>query len=248
MGHVQMADNNVDFTECNVIFVGRTGVGKSSLINRIVGKEKADVGVGHPVTKRKKWYRYKSQVSYLNFNLYDTWGLEVNGKVDEWKDYIQKIIGDRKQGRSGEEKFDYAIYCIAAGGHRIQDFDLQQLKMFKDEGIQPVVVLTKCDLALDSDIAKLTAVFPDDITVVKTSSGGKTRSGKTEPFGWQMLLPRLFVGRLTTLMQKWIPEIVGKDRGAEHVDGLQVTLRGIDSLLRGSVQKNLVLRRAKKKK
>ena len=61
----------------NVIVVGKTGVGKSTLINSFIGKEFAQTGVGGPITQSLTSY----QSELVPLQLYDTRGLELDNKV-----------------------------------------------------------------------------------------------------------------------------------------------------------------------
>lgn len=62
----------------NVLLTGRTGSGKSSLLNRLAGVQAAKVGAFEPTTKVIK--EYKLSLHNINFRIFDTPGL---GSVDE---------------------------------------------------------------------------------------------------------------------------------------------------------------------
>ena len=61
----------------NLAIFGKTGVGKSTLINAIFGEEVARTGIGEPVTRGS--HLYLDKIGFLG--LIDTQGLEV-GKDD----------------------------------------------------------------------------------------------------------------------------------------------------------------------
>ena len=77
----------------NVLIIGKSGVGKSSLLNYMFGKELQKVGVGAPVTKMEvKEFVYKYD-DHFEMHIYDTWGLEPSAeKAEEWKNTIFKEI------------------------------------------------------------------------------------------------------------------------------------------------------------
>ena len=70
----------------NVLIIGKSGVGKSSLLNYIFGRELQKVGVGAPVTKMEiKKFTYKYD-DHFEMHIYDTWGLEPSvQKAEDWK-------------------------------------------------------------------------------------------------------------------------------------------------------------------
>ena len=77
----------------NVLIIGKSGVGKSSLVNYIFGCERQVVGVGAPVTPRGiKEFVYKYD-EHFDIHIYDTWGLEPSAqKAEDWKKTILKEI------------------------------------------------------------------------------------------------------------------------------------------------------------
>ena len=83
----------LDKERTNVLIIGKSGVGKSSLVNYIFGCERQVVGVGAPVTPRGiKEFVYKYD-EHFDIHIYDTWGLEPSAqKAEDWKKTILKEI------------------------------------------------------------------------------------------------------------------------------------------------------------
>lgn len=70
----------------NIMIAGQAGVGKSTLINAVLRKPVARVGVGEPVTKHIKSY----SVPGVPITLYDTPGLELGHNA---KDVAEEFLG-----------------------------------------------------------------------------------------------------------------------------------------------------------
>lgn len=128
----------------NLMVVGGTGVGKSSLINLVFGRKVADVGAGKPVTKGCKLY----QSDDVPINILDTEGYEIeaNGKIDNsnFKKVVLKEIVDRKS-KPLAEQIHLFWYCLSISSHRITDYDLGNIKELSKLGLKLAIVLTKCD-------------------------------------------------------------------------------------------------------
>ncbi|MBQ9490004.1 MAG: 50S ribosome-binding GTPase, partial [Lachnospiraceae bacterium] len=70
--------------KANIIVIGKTGAGKSTLINSLLGERVADTGMGTAITQENK--KYDRQIIAIdglpiNISVYDTVGLELDKKV-----------------------------------------------------------------------------------------------------------------------------------------------------------------------
>lgn len=130
----------------NLAVVGGTGVGKSSLINRIFGKNAAKAGVGAPITKGMNRIEDPSQSVPIVF--YDTEGYETTSTNEQNNtNFEQSIIPEleKLQKKNLDEQIHIVWYCISIANHRVTPYDIKNIKYFKDNGYKIAIVFTKCD-------------------------------------------------------------------------------------------------------
>lgn len=122
----------------NLAVFGKTGVGKSTLINAIFGEEVADVGLGAPVTKGS--HLYLDNIGHLG--LLDTQGLEV-GRDD--KQIIADLNKAMKQMRRRPlaEQMHLAWFCVRGMDRRFEETEADFIRQLDEAGLPVIVVLTQ---------------------------------------------------------------------------------------------------------
>ena len=145
--------NELDRT--NVLIMGKSGVGKSSLLNYMFGEDKQQVGTGAPVTKENELncfdYQYDENFS---IRIYDTWGLEPGAdRAAAWK---QKILEEvhRQDKKSIKDWFNTIIFCLSRNSDRVEDFEVEIIKGLVREKNQVAIVITHCQ-SKDDEKAKI---------------------------------------------------------------------------------------------
>ena len=131
--------------QLNVMILGKTGVGKSTLINNMFNEKLAETGTGKPVTQSIR------KLEKLGFPLaiYDTPGLELGGEnaIDSLLDeVIQEIETGINTGDIGEA-IHCIWYCVSTPTHRFEQSEIDFLKKFLGKtskyDVPVIIVLTQ---------------------------------------------------------------------------------------------------------
>ena len=201
---------SMDKQETNVLLIGQSGVGKSSLLNYLFGKKIQKTGVGKPVTGKgvyKKVYEYDES---FNINIYDTWGLEPD-KSGEWEKLIIDEVRSHDK-KSISEWFHTIIFCLNSNKARIEDFEISMIKRLHDEKNNIVIAITHCDIEKgemldksmtkrilnETEVAKENIVYVNSVEQKLITGNTIAAFGRKEVFKqiiqtlWQTLKEKLF--------------------------------------------------------
>lgn len=155
--------NNEVYT--NVLIIGKSGVGKSSLLNYIFGEMVEKTGSGKPVTEEGIYPHEYDAGNDFFINLYDTWGLEPD-KAERWYKLIMDEIEQHDCG-TVSDWFHTIFYCISAKSERIEGFDKKTIKKLCNEGNNVILILTKADAAGKAICERMQNVAQDDMGIGK---------------------------------------------------------------------------------
>lgn len=102
----------------NIIIVGKSGVGKSTLINSLFRGNFAETGLGRPVTDEIR----KIEKKDYPMTIYDTPGFELSkGQQTKVKDEILELINRGFASKDINDTIHCIWYCINVGGNRTFD-------------------------------------------------------------------------------------------------------------------------------
>lgn len=123
----------------NLMVVGKTGVGKSTLVNSVFRENLADTGVGTPVTQHLQ----RVTKPGIPLVIYDTKGIELDPGVQAA--VKQEILGeiDRLIRLNQKDDLIHMIwFCINSLSRRVEDFEIEWIRSFAEK-IPVIVVLTQ---------------------------------------------------------------------------------------------------------
>lgn len=168
----------------NIVVVGKTGVGKSSLINYLYGNSVRKTGVGVPVTK-SGFHSIDFTIKGLPVTLFDSNGLEV-GTSEKWKKNLQQELEKRGTNSPFENWFHTVLYCISSSSSRIELFEKDIINIFVKEKYKAIIVFTKADQVDKDDLALLKKAalegLNEKIEIVEVvSEAKKDRKGNVSP-------------------------------------------------------------------
>ena len=221
-------------TQVNVLMIGRSGAGKSSLLNYIYGANVEKTGTGEPCTKKGIFSHIVNLNSNCVLNVHDTWGLEPN-KAEEWLGLIHDEIC-RHNVEMVKDWFHFIIYCISAKSDRIEDFERDFIKRLLSEGNNVIIVFTQCDCTSEENLLTrvnyLKGIGVDSKDIIRTCSVEKKLIGgkRTSEYGKEELLDRIQRNFWKSICEK-IPQIIN-DYAVSKIDD---TTKGLKNYVEDNI-------------
>ncbi len=128
----------------NVVIVGKTGVGKSTLVNSVFRENLAETGIGKPVTQHMRKISKKG----MPISIYDTKGFELGKNAqDEVKEELKNLIADGVKSHDVNQAIHCIWYCINAASNRIEQEEINWIKQLTQENrvyqVPIIIVLTQ---------------------------------------------------------------------------------------------------------
>ncbi len=121
-----------------VLVAGRSGVGKSTLINSVFQGQLAETGHGRPVTKEIREYSKPG----IPISLIDSRGLELE-RYKETLAELEKLLKERQRDADPNRHVHCAWICISEDSRRVDDGETRLVELVSKQGIPVVGVITK---------------------------------------------------------------------------------------------------------
>lgn len=132
-----MSDAKSRYGRFNLAVIGATGVGKSSLVNAVFGRDLAKVGKGLPVTRGVHYYSDDS------LGIWDVEGFEIGTPVpaaEQLRGHLQEIAK-----RPKNEQISVVWYCVKSNDDRLAPHEIAMIDELSRAGLPVILVLTKVD-------------------------------------------------------------------------------------------------------
>lgn len=121
----------------NILIAGRSGVGKSTLINSVFEGNFAETGQGKPVTKGTRQFTKEG----VPLTIYDTRGLEM-AEFQQTIMELEKLVAEKCSDKNNNLHIHVAWVCIQEDGRRVEDAEIQLHEMLSRH-IPVLGVITK---------------------------------------------------------------------------------------------------------
>ena len=151
-----LIQNQKKASKLNVLVIGKTGVGKSTLINTIFGRNIVKTGSGEPVTKKIVEIKI-----HKSFSIYDTKGLELSNFESTLED-MKNFIDEKAHSR---DPIHIVWFCIAESGRRLETKERILFNMIKERNLPTIVVITKAQQDKDYNGERFSDVVKSNLEI-----------------------------------------------------------------------------------
>lgn len=143
-----------------ILIAGRTGVGKSTLINSVFQQKMAETGQGRPVTQNTR----EITKDGVPLTILDTRGLEMS-KFKETQSELERLIKDRISEQDLNRQINVAWICIQEDGRRVEDAEIDLHNMLaRHMPVIAVITKARSDNGFKSEVQRL---LPESRNVIR---------------------------------------------------------------------------------
>ena len=135
----------------NLQIIGKTGVGKSTLVNAIFGEKVAEVKKGEPCTMETKCYESER---YNFIRIYDTRGIEISTNFDIGKVFNEtlKDIKDKCEKNEPDNLIHCLLYCFTGTRFEREEGEiLVKLRQTYEGKKLPIIMVLTQDIEEDEE-------------------------------------------------------------------------------------------------
>lgn len=136
----------------NVLVLGRTGSGKSTLVNAVFEADLAPTGVGRPVTEQLRLHTVPGKP----VGIYDAPGSELGTKARDLGREIREHVSSCASGDLSEQ-VHMALYCVPTVDGRLHPAEEALIQQVSTLGLPVLLVLTRASQGRDGRLTRSSA-------------------------------------------------------------------------------------------
>lgn len=209
---IASADNGKLMKEgINTVIIGKPNAGKSSLLNTLVGEERAIVTDIAGTTRDVLQETIK--LHGINLNITDTAGIRST------EDRIERIGVEKALQYA--DRSDLVLYVVD-GSVELDENDKKIISMLKDKKV--IVLLNKSDLSMVTEEEDLKNVIPEGAVIIRTSNMDKRGIDELE----ETIKEMFFKGCLKSSNELVITNIRHKEALQEAYSSLMLVRKSMD--------------------
>ena len=219
--------------QCNVLVIGKTGVGKSTLINSVFRDRLAETGVGKPITQGIRQYTKQD----YPITVYDTPGLELDAEqIHRVKLEVAEIIEEQRM-QAAKEHIHVVWYCINHEGNRIEEIEEQWIKDIELKEVPVILILTQAISIDENDRSEFLSLLekrnlPVSYIVPVLAEPKRVGRHTVETYGLKRLVEATF---------ELLPEVARKAFVKEQIASLNLKAKEAFDYVTGYVASSAII-------